>query len=296
MIDKIKSRAFELGFTGIGFSRPVRPMFFNEFRTWVASERNAGMSWMGRNMDVREDPVRLFSGCRTIISLAYPYPEEKPETEDGFTLARYSTPDQDDYHIRLKEKCRDLSLFIEGIFTGSKSRAFTDFAPLLERSFAYSSGIGFIGKNNMLIIPGHGSYVFLSEILTTARIAVPDIKHVKDICGSCLRCIDACPTGALKGPRDFDSSKCLSYLTIECSEPVSPYLGRHMNKCILGCDICQEACPHNDKKASRKCMPATDEILKMSVKTFIRIFGKTALSRPGLIKIRSNIKAACFRG
>ncbi len=294
MIDKIGSKALELGFVGIGFSRPARPLYFDEFRTWVNSGRNAGMSWMGRNMDIREDPTRLFSGCRTIISLAYPYPEEKPETEDGFTLARYSTPDQDDYHIRLKEKCSDLSLFLEELFNGSKSRAFTDSAPLLERSFAYSSGMGFIGKNNMLIIPGHGSYVFLSEILITERIAVPDIKPVKDICGSCLKCIDACPTGALKGPRDFDSSKCLSYLTIECSGPVSPYLGRHMNKCILGCDICQEACPHNNKKSGRKCMPAAADILKMSDETFIRVFGKTALSRPGLNKMRTNIKAACF--
>ncbi|MBN2419715.1 MAG: DUF1730 domain-containing protein, partial [Deltaproteobacteria bacterium] len=215
MIEKIRLKAFETGFTGIGFSRPARPLFFDEFKSWVDSGKNAGMTWLKRNMDIREEPFKLLSGCKTIISLAYPYPDGKPSTIDGFTLARYSTPDEDDYHIRLKDKCRALADFLEKTCTGSKSRILVDSAPMLERSFAYLSGIGFIGKNNMLIIPGYGSYFYLAEILTTVPVDIPVVEPIGDLCGSCSRCIDSCPTGALKGPRDFDSSLCLSYLTIE---------------------------------------------------------------------------------
>lgn len=294
MIGKIRSRALEMGFTGIGFSRPVKPLFMDEFKLWVSSGRNAGMFWMERNMDIREDPLKLLSGCSTIISLAYLYPNEKPATEDGFTLARYSTPDEDDYHIRLREKCRELSDFIETLCKGSKSRVLVDSVPILERSFAYSSGMGFIGKNNMLIIPGHGSYFYLAEILSTAPVDIPSVEPVSDLCGSCSKCIDSCPTGALKGPHDFNSSHCLSYLTIEAKQAIDISLGKQMNKCFLGCDICQEVCPCNKGNKIRKIMPSTDEILGMSNENFVRIYGKTALSRPGLEKIKSNINAVIW--
>ena len=292
MIHEIGSKALELGFISIGFSRPERPIFFNEFKAWVASGRNAGMSWLERNMDIRENPAKLLSGCRTIISLAYPYPAEKPATEDGYTLARYSVPFQNDYHILLRKKSGELCDHIDMLNLGSSSRTLVDSAPFLERSFAHSSGIGTFGKNNMLIIPDYGSYFFLSEILTTANIDIPAVIPPADVCGSCTKCIDACPTGALGGPHDFDSSKCLSYLTIECSEPVDISLGRKMNKCFLGCDICQEVCPHNIKIADRKCLPSTADIMGMSEEFFIRAYGKTALSRAGLAKIKTNILAA----
>ncbi len=293
MRDKLRIKAFELGFIGIGFSIPVRPLFFDEFRLWVSSGKNGGMRWMQRNMEIREDPTRLLSGCSTIISLAYPYPAEKPATEDGYTLARYSTPFQDDYHTRLKEKCKELCKYIEEIYKGTSSRILVDSAPILERSFAYSSGIGFIGKNNMLIIPGHGSFFYLAEIFTTAPIDIPLIDPCVDLCGSCTACIDACPTGALKGARDFDASLCLSYLTIESEELINPSMGKLMNRCFLGCDICQEACPLNIKKSVIKCMPSVESFMGMADDDFMRVYGKTALSRPGLKKIKANIKAVC---
>lgn len=291
MINKICSKALKMGFIGIGFSRPVKPFFIDEFMSWVSSGKNAGMSWMERNIDIREDPLKLLSGCSTIISLAYPYPNEKPATMDGFTLSRYSTPDEDDYHVRVKDKCREISRYIEELYSGSRSRIFVDSAPILERSFAYSSGMGFIGKNNMLIIPGYGSYFYLAEILTSAPLDIPAIEPVNDICGSCSKCVDSCPTKALKGPRDFDSSRCLSYLTIEYMQDIDRSMGQYMSKCFLGCDICQEVCPHNKAIKTNKIMCSTDEILEMSSETFLSKYGKTALSRPGLDKIKSNIKA-----
>ncbi len=291
MIDKISSVAFKLGFTAIGFSRPVKPLFFDEFKKWVGSGRNAKMSWMERNMDIREDPVKLLPGCRTVISLAYPYRAEKPLTEDGFSLARYSTPDEDDYHFRLRKKGKKLAAYIGTLLDGSKSRVLVDSAPLLERSFAYSSGMGFIGKNNMLIIPGSGSYFYLCEVLTTAEVDIKDIQPCGDLCGSCTKCVDSCPTGALKGPRDFNASMCLSCLTIEDKSPVSKAAGENMGDCFLGCDICQEVCPHNPDAPDRKCMPSTDDIHEMAGEDFNRIYGKSSLSRPGLEKIKSNIRA-----
>ncbi|MBN1907265.1 MAG: tRNA epoxyqueuosine(34) reductase QueG [Deltaproteobacteria bacterium] len=291
MPERIRARAFELGFIGIGFSMPVRPLFFDEYRRWVSSGRNGGMLWMQRNMEIREDPIKLLSGCRTIISLACPYPTEKPATEDGYTLARYSTPLQDDYHIRFKEKCKELVKYIEEIYKGSSSRILIDSAPILERSFAYSGGIGFIGKNNMLIIPGYGSYFYLGEILTTALVDFPFKDPNTDLCGSCTACIDACPTGALKGAHDFDASMCLSYLTIESLELVTPSMGKLMNRCFLGCDICQEACPFNSANTEIRCMPDTGSIMAMTDEDFLINYGRTALSRPGLKRISANIKA-----
>jgi epoxyqueuosine reductase len=296
MIVNLKARAFELGFIGIGFSRPERPLFFDEFKLWVNSGRNSGMLWMERNMEIRKNPELLLSGCRTIISLAYPYPAEKPATEDGYTLARYSTPLHDDYHIRLKTKCRELTKYIEDIYEGAVSRILVDSAPVLERSFACSSGIGFIGKNNMLIIPGYGSWFYLAEIMTTAPIDIPIIDPCVDLCGSCTACIGACPTGALKGARDFDSSLCLSYLTIESETLLNPSMGKLMSKCFLGCDICQEACPLNTKKPEIKCMPKVKSFMDITDDDFTQIYRRTALSRPGLKRIRANIKAVCAHG
>jgi epoxyqueuosine reductase len=296
MTEKMRLKAFELGFIAIGFSGPVRPLFFDEFTEWVRSGRNAGMLWMKRNMAIREDPSRLLRGCKTVISLAYPYPAEKPATEDGYTLARYSTPLQDDYHMRVKAKCRELSDYIKEIYKDCTTRVLVDSAPILERSFAYSSGIGFFGKNNMLIIPGHGSYFYLAEILTTAMAEYSATAPNPDLCGSCTACIDACPTGALKGTHDFDASHCLSYLTIESEELVKPPMGKFMKRCILGCDICQEVCPFNNNKPAIKCMPSVKDFMDMTDDEFTRIYGRTALARPGLKRIRSNIKAVCGSG
>jgi len=290
MIHKISSKAKELGFIGIGFSPPVKPFFMGKFKNWVASGKHAEMTWMERNIDIREDPTRLLFKCSTIISLAFPYSHKKPATQDGFTLSRYSRPTEEDYHRQLREKCQIITGLIEKQYKGSRSRICVDSAPILERSFGYSSGIGFIGKNNMLIIPGYGSYFFLAEILTTAPVDIPVVKPINNICGSCNICITACPTGALKGPNDFDSSKCLSYITIEYKDNIDKKMGKYMGKCFFGCDICQEVCPHNkNTKQIGISMPSSEELLRMDRKLFKQMYGKTALSRAGLEKIKGNL-------
>lgn len=291
MKEILKQKAEEIGFIAIGFARPSRPLYFNWFESWLSEGRNAGMSWMNRYRSIREDPKGLLEGCRTVISLAYPYPFQKPSTEDGYTVSRYSNPEKKDYHGLLKDLCKGLISIIKEEFNKSRSRVCVDSAPILERSYAISAGLGFFGKNNMLIIPGYGSYFYLAEILTTVPIEfhAPNIMDTE--CGECRRCIDACPTGALDGPFSFDASRCLSYLSIEYKGDIDKETGKRMGRCFFGCDRCQEVCPFNkEQEGENICLPSTDEIMNMEEDIFRERYGNTALARRGLEKIQSNIR------
>ena len=286
------------GFVALGVSPSEKPPFFDAFCQWIDAEKFGRMAWIKRHRDLRENPDTLLPGCQTVISLAYPYSPEKPRTPDGFTMARYCEPQRKDYHTRVKEKAKHLALALTESYPDAKFRVCVDSAPILERSFAYRSGMGFVGKNNMLIVPGHGSYVFLAEILTTALLpggqAEPMAEPMKDQCGNCTRCLDACPTGALEGPRRLDASKCLSYLTIEHAGDLDLKAGKRMGRCILGCDMCQEVCPFNPgEKDSSASLPNMAEFLKMDNGKFKMLFRQTALWRPGLERIQRNIRSAC---
>jgi epoxyqueuosine reductase len=286
------------GFVALGVSPSEKPPFFDAFCQWIDAEKFGRMAWIKRHRDLRENPGALLPDCQTVISLAYPYAPAKLRTPDGFTMARYCEPKRKDYHTRVREKAKHLALALKESYPDAKFRVCVDSAPILERSFAFRSGMGFVGKNNMLIVPGHGSYVFLAEILTTALLpgvkAGPMAEPMKDQCGSCTRCLDACPTGALEGSRRLDASKCLSYLTIEHAGDLDLKAGKRMGRCVLGCDVCQEVCPFNPgEKASSASLPSTAEFLKMDNGKFKMLFGQTALWRPGLERIQRNIRSAC---
>jgi epoxyqueuosine reductase len=289
MIEKAKA----LGFLKIGFSIPRRPVHFNKYMSWLSGHKNADMSWMERHTNIREDPSLLLKGCRTIISLAYPYSTNQPITPDGFSVSRFSQPDKDDYHQRIRTLCNDLVELLKDTHKGCKARICVDSVPILERSIAYSSGIGFIGKNNMLIIPGYGSYIYLAEIMTTAPLDIPSsFDPIENLCGSCTRCLDSCPSGALEGPFCLNASRCLSYLTIERKGNIDKDEGAMMGRCFFGCDKCQEVCPFNKIGVSREILlPSTDEILHMDRASFSERFGNTALARAGIEKIQMNIRA-----
>ena len=287
-IEKAKS----LGFIAVGFSRPGVPLFFERFQAWIAAGKQGDMNWIGRHVELRENPGKLLEGCRVVITLAYPYSSRKPFTPDGFAAARYTEPGKTDYHDRLRKLARTLAQNIIADYPGTRIRVCVDSAPILERSFAYASGIGFIGKNNMLIIPGQGSYVFLTEILTTAPVAFSKAETMENQCGSCNLCVDACPTGALEMPFSLNASKCLSYLTIEHGGDVDSETAKKMGDCFFGCDVCQEVCPFNEEPLPRdSSLPSTWEILCMEAKDFEKRFGKTAFARAGLEKIKGNIRA-----
>jgi len=291
MISSLPDKAKDLGFIACGFSEPKRPLYFDQFSAWISDCKNAGMSWLERNIDVREDPSRLLNNCRTVITLAYSYPSQKPGTVDGFTVSRYSQPGEADYHFMLKGLCEALLSVVEEAYPGSHSRVCVDSAPLLERSYACSSGIGFVGKNNMLIIPGYGSYVYLAEILTTAPIDMASLEPMENRCGACTLCVDSCPTGALERPFYLDASKCLSYLSIEDKGKIDEETGIRMGDCFFGCDRCQEVCPLNGKEGSTQIsLPSTDAFLEMDDNEFKKRFGKTAFARAGLEKLKTNIQ------
>jgi len=293
LIDSLESFAKTLGFIAIGFSRPHRPAHFNSFLSRLADRKHADMVWLERNLDDRADPSRLLEGCQTIISLAYPYSNTRHETEDGYWVAGYADPSREDYHFRLRKLGKNLSGWIQKAYPGSRTRVCVDSSPILEKSVAWQSGLGFIGKNTLLVIPGYGSYFFLVEILTTVPLQHPIVEPMPDQCGACTSCVEACPTGALEKPYHLDASKCLAYLTIEYQGDISPALGPEMRKCFLGCDRCQEACPFNKGAlAASTAMPPTDEILHMGEEAFEKRFGMTSLARPGIEKIKSNIRAA----
>ena len=292
MIELLRKQAESLGFIAIGFSRPEEPPHFDKLVTWITQKKQAGMSWLERHMDVRRDPGKLLKGCATIISLAYPYPSEKTSTTDGYTVSRYAHPTERDYHHRLKGLCRKLAEMVETAYPGSRTRICVDTVPILERSIAWKAGMGFLGKNNMLILPGHGSYFYLAEILCTAAMPWEPTQPVESRCGACILCVEACPTGALEAPFSLDAGRCLSYLTVEYEGAVNADTGKKMGHCFFGCDRCQEACPFNEGKSDTEIsLPSTDGFLRMEEGTFKDRFGKTALSRRGLEKIQTNIRA-----
>ena len=291
MASFIIEEAATLGFVAVGFSLPGAPLFLDRFCDWIAARKYGEMTWIKRHLELRKNPKMLLKDCRTIITLAYPYSSNKPCTPDGFSVARYTEPDKIDYHYRLRKSAKRLVQGIQKRFPKTRSRVCVDSAPILERSFAYASGIGFIGKNNMLIIPGYGSYLFLVEILTTALITFPLAEPVNNQCGSCTRCVDACPTGALEKPYSLNASRCLSYLTIEYKGEINSESAQKMGNCFFGCDICQEVCPFNKKEPTgRVLIPSTYEILNMDEDDFKERFGKTAFARAGLTKIKNNIR------
>jgi epoxyqueuosine reductase len=292
MLSLLVDKAKDLGFIAVGFSRPRRPLFYDRFTAWLAQKGHAGMSWLERHVEVREDPSRLLKNCRTIVSLAFPYPSQRPGTPDGLYVSRYADPAKEDYHQRLKERCHDLAHVIRKANQDCRVRICVDSVPLLERSVALAAGLGFIGKNNMMIIPGHGSYVYLAEILTTAPLPFEGVEPMENQCGSCTRCIDACPTGALQKPFYIDAGRCLSYQTIEYGGRIGPDAARAMGLCFFGCDRCQEACPFNNHDESMATsMPTTEQILQMNEESFAGKFGNTALARGGLDRIKRNIRA-----
>lgn len=242
-------------------------------------------------MHLREDPSLLLEGCSTIISLAYPYSANKPCTPDGCTAARYSRPDRRDYHDTIKGLCKKIVKVMKEYDSRCSARICVDSAPVLERSIAYSSGIGFIGKNNMLIIPWAGSYFYLAEIFTSIHFAVQSVRTAENQCGSCTLCVDACPTGALEKPFSINASRCLSYLTVEYKGQAGALEGRKMGDCFFGCDRCQEACPFNGQEQKREILlPSSDEILNMQEDEFAHRFGRTSFKRTGLEKIKGNIR------
>ncbi len=279
------------GFTHLGVARAER-MEPEERRLaeWLNAGNHGSMGWMENHFDKRVDPTKLVPGAKTVISLLFNYcPAEERPSETSPKIARYAYGE--DYHSVLRKKLYQLVRDIEAsIGAPLDGRVFVDSAPVLERDWARRAGSGWVGKNTLLITPKAGSYFFLAEIISDLEVEVTD--PIRDHCGTCTRCIDACPTGAIS-PAGYvvDGSKCISYLTIELREAIPEEFAGRMEGWAFGCDICQEVCPWNRFRkptAEPAFAPHPDlpemgerEWTEMTEEVFRRVFRKSAVKRTG---------------
>lgn len=248
--EAIAQRALELGFDLCRFTTAAPPESAPHFHQWIESQRHGEMGYLQRNAHKRVDPNAVLPGARTIVTLAASYhvtptrssANSPGQTEYSGVIARYAR--YRDYHDVLAERLRQLTGFI-GELGGKKHRSlwYVDTGPLLERDLAQRAGIGFIGKHTNLISRELGNWFFLAEIITTVELA-PD-EPEKNRCGNCIRCISACPTGAITAPFRLDARRCISYLTIELKGSIPEHLRPAIGNRIYGCDDCLAACPWN---------------------------------------------------
>ncbi|MGB3464752.1 MAG: tRNA epoxyqueuosine(34) reductase QueG [Cyclobacteriaceae bacterium] len=241
---QIKQIARELGFDFCGISKAT---FLEEeapkYEEWLKKGYQGKMSYLENNFDKRMDPRQLVDGARSVISLIYNYyPEEDLNKAENLKIAKYAYGK--DYHFVIKDKLKDFFQIIrDRIDPDVNGRVFVDSAPVHERAWAAKAGLGWIGKNSLLLNRKMGSFFFLAEIISDLDLA-PD-GPAGDYCGTCTRCIDACPTDAIPQPFVVDANKCISYLTIELKDELPTGFEGDLEGWIFGCDICQDVCPWN---------------------------------------------------
>jgi len=243
--DAIKREARALGFSGVGIAPAAAlPDHQRHFRRYLAEGRHAGMSYLEEEPERREDPSRLLPGAKSLISLAIPYYQgdhrAAPSDPSG-RVARYAWGR--DYHQPTEARLEALKGFILERAPGAAIRCAVDHAPILERAYAQQAGLGFIGKHTLLITSDHGSWVLLAELVTDLELDFDEPGFTQ--CGACMRCLDACPTGALTEPFHLDATRCIAYLTIEHKGDTPAELRAGIGDWLFGCDACQEACPYN---------------------------------------------------
>jgi epoxyqueuosine reductase len=265
----ILTEAHRLGFDLAGVTSPDPPPHLDAFRSWLGAGRHAGMDYLAteRSVERRSDPRRILPECRSILVLGMCYqpagkgisadsPETGQETAGRIAagkVAAYAWGE--DYHQVIPARLEQLAAFIEGEAGRSlQYRAYTDTGPLLERDLAQRAGLGWIGKNTCLIHPRAGSYFFLAELLLDLELE-PDPPFLEDRCGSCTRCLEACPTDCILPDRTLDAGRCISYLTIELKGSIMPELRPLMGEWVFGCDICQQVCPWNERFATEESLP-----------------------------------------
>jgi epoxyqueuosine reductase len=244
---EIKQRARSLGFDLVGIA-PADPSAYRDyFRQWLDDGRAGQMHYLHRRFDERTDPGRLLGGARTVVCVALNYhvPLDEPVDMTGKgRVARYALGH--DYHELIKHRLYDLADWIRDAVPGARTKCGVDSAPVMEKELAARAGIGWIGKHTNVISPHIGSWILLGEVVTT--LDLPTDAPAVDRCGTCTRCIDACPTGAITAPYQLDARKCISYLTIEHVDgDVDTTLASQSGHWVYGCDVCQDVCPWNSK-------------------------------------------------
>lgn len=229
----------DLGFDSCRFAPADAPEHASAFRDWLDRGSGGEMAYLSRNAHERCDPQQVLPGAKSMIALAFNYFQGKPTRKEHGRIARYAWGE--DYHDLLEKKLVSIDHFLRQ--HGGRQKYYVDTGPILERDYAAMAGVGWHGKSTMLLNRDLGTWFFLAEILTTLEF-VPDSPE-KDRCGSCTRCIEACPTGAITAPHYLDARRCISYLTIELKGPIPLELRPLIGDRIYGCDDCLDACPWN---------------------------------------------------
>ena len=293
----IKEEAYRLGFAHCGISKAD---YLEEdaphLEQWLKKGMHGTMGYMERNFDKRLDPRKLVHGAKSVISLLYNYYPAEKQNSGIPKISTYAYGR--DYHFVIKEKLFLLFNFIRDKAGNVSGRVFTDSAPVLDRAWAKKSGLGWIGKNANLIHPKAGSFFFIAELILDLELDTD--APVKDYCGSCTRCMDACPTDAIVQPRVVDGSKCISYFTIELRDSIPQSFKNKFENWMFGCDICQDVCPWNrfakpidtdELKPIKEIMTMTSgDWEEITEEVFKNIFKESPLSRAGFEGMKRNLQ------
>jgi epoxyqueuosine reductase len=296
--EQIRTSALKLGFDACGFCHAEDAGLERErLKRWLDAGYHAGMDYMNNYFDKRCNPALLTENARTVISLALNYYPKTFQPPDVPQIALYAYGQ--DYHPVMKARMQMLFDFIQTLIPDVSGRCFCDTAPLLERYWAAKAGIGFIGKNTLLILPGKGSYFFLGEIIIDANLTYD--KPAARTCGNCSRCLDACPTQALLSPYILDARKCISYQTIENKGEIDGEIAPLLGNRLYGCDACQQACPYNKlskphntpefELADEWAALRLDELDKLTEDDYQRLFKESAMKRAKYAGLKRNIES-----
>jgi epoxyqueuosine reductase len=300
----VKSRAREVGFDLCGIASAQAPPRLHRLAAWVASGFAGDMTYLERSLDERMNPARVLPTVRSVISLGVIYNSPRPYStgalEEGHAaISRYAWGD--DYHEVLRNRLRRLvRALADAAGQGFEAFSSVDSGPVQERVFAEQAGLGWIGKNTCLINQAVGSWIFLAAVLTNADL--PPDRPGLDQCGSCTRCLEACPTGALVEPYSLDANRCLSYLTIESRSGVEEPLRPAIRQQVYGCDICQDVCPWNRRAGVSDdpvwqprdglLFPSILELCRLSDDDWRARLKGSAMRRAGLRRIRRSLAYA----
>lgn len=293
----LKEQAKALGFDFCGVARAE---FLEEeaprLEAWLQQGKHGAMRYMENHFDKRLDPAKLVEGAKSVVTLMYNYyPEQDLARNDTYQIAKYAYGE--DYHFVIKRKLHQLLDFLRNKVGEVHGRAFVDSAPVMERAWAQRSGVGWIGKNSLLLNKQRGSFFFLAELIIDLDLIYDG--PVPDYCGTCTRCLDACPTDAIPEPYVVDASRCISYFTIELRDAIPESMQGKFADWIFGCDICQDVCPWN-RHAKPHNEPAFEphpDLKKMDKRdwheiteeVFRKVFKKSAVKRTKLSGLRRNI-------
>ncbi|WP_317167333.1 tRNA epoxyqueuosine(34) reductase QueG [Winogradskyella costae] len=295
--EMIKAEAKRLGFLSCGISKAeFLETEAPRLEAWLNKNMNGEMHYMENHFDKRLDPTLLVEGSKSVVSLLLNYYPSETQTDDSYKLSKYAYGN--DYHHVIKHKLKSLLYFIQDEIGEVGGRAFVDSAPVLDKAWAAKSGLGWIGKHSNLLTQQVGSFYFIAELIIDLELEYDHITT--DHCGTCTKCIDACPTEAITEPYVVDGSKCISYFTIELKENLPTEFKGKFDDWMFGCDVCQDVCPWNkfSKPHNEPLFNPHPELLDMTKKdweeitedTFKKVFQKSAVKRTKFPGLERNIK------